>query len=93
MVEINLAQSPAEEATQLVLDAFDAKNKRGKMAHRILSYVLHLAEQRNYPHATEFKHYFSDADKYSAPQTQRWLKELFEFVSADEMVEFAKPLR
>ena len=90
--EINLADNPKKSAKQLIVNAYQMRGKNYRAALRVMNRVLKLAKERGYQDKDNLIDFFSlpDADKEKPTQGKRYLSHLFEFVSADEVVQLAQ---
>ncbi len=90
MTELNLAKSPVSAAKDLVLSAYnyDKKNRRNYL--RVLQQILRLAEKRGYSQMEVFAAYFRNVDMQTHQATEKLLRNLFEFVSPDEILQMMK---
>ena len=91
MTHFGVTTTPEDVLRDVILGAFsqDSGRKR-RQSQRALSRVLSLAEQRGYDNESEFVEYFSHPERHKAKDTRRLLRNLYEFVSQDEVVQLLR---
>ena len=91
MNEFEVTKIPEDVLKDVIADAFTSDSlRRRRQSQRALARVLDLAEQRGYKNETEFTDYFSDPQRYQIKTTRRLLRNLYEFVSEDEVVQLLR---
>ncbi len=99
----NLLKAPVDYAKEMILLSFGAHGNKRKAALRVLKQVLALAKQRGYSDLSSFMSHFqtvcdnnqkgSDSfDKLNFDRVSvRYLNDLFEYVSPDEITRLSLP--
>ena len=94
---MSLLTSPTERSKDIILSAYDTGSSRRKTSLRIIKRVLNLAHQRGYADEDSFTSHFHALNENKAQKamqvtrvTERYLNDLFEFVSADEIDQLSK---
>lgn len=93
IVGVDVMKSPLEKAKKLFVTAFSGDSASGcsaafKAAFKVAKGILQLAEERGCRWGGKLKDYFSHPKEQSEKKTQKWLRGLFEYVSADEIIQF-----
>ena len=98
----NVFKNPVDNVKEVISFAFDIRSNKRKISLRILKQVLMLAQQRGYSDIDAFMSHFQS---YFEPQQKsadsfgklnfdrvstRYLNDLFEYVSSDEIVRLSK---
>jgi hypothetical protein len=82
--------NPVEYARGVVVAAFDQNQKDQKGRMRSINRVLSLAKTRGYDNADQFIAHFKNNENHYKPSSNRLLKNLFEYVSAEEFVSLVR---
>lgn len=93
MMTLNLEDNPVQTARDIVLAAFNPNRKNRRACLRVVQQVLNLAAERGYRHSEEFSSYFRREDMQSPSGTDRLMRNLFEYVSPDEIKQLARIYR
>lgn len=96
---ISISSSSAEKARDFLLLAFDSSSSKRKGALRAFKNIISLAQQRGYKDygsiTSHLKSVFDSAPMdisktMSDKITDRYLNDLFEYVSPDEIIQLSK---
>ncbi len=90
-MDLKVGEDPQKKALGLVTAAFNSRHPRAKTLRRVLHYVLDLAQDRGYRYADQFRQQFMAEAVGSFAVKEKLLNQLFEYVSADELLELAGP--
>ena len=98
----NILKNPIDHVKEVISFAFDVRSNKRKHSLRVLKQVLVLAEQRGYTDINSFMAHFQS---YFEPQQKnnegfgkrsfdrlstKYLNDLFEYVSSDEIVRLSQ---
>ncbi len=91
--DLQLSHSPIDTAMGILSKAFNPEGRRRREAMRILKSILNLAVSRGFKDHESFMAFFKQDIKQQDPKVlQKFLFNLFEYVSPDEFAQLSRKI-